>query len=241
MAPVFLPSHGASIEPRAVHWLPGIHQPLVTVEEFEAAHRGRVPGRKRGRDLMSGRVVCGLCGRRMSVDQNGKGQKHYRCRHRGSGCGLPVRSANGLLKAAGLGMALLCDAEVREAIRRHLEDRRRPAPQGRRRRAPEVADRLAGLHEQRRKLLQLHYADRLSAEQFGEEQARLTNEIDNLEADVRTQTIDRLDLDDLTAKFDQISAMLDDLNIAELWDEATEVERRKLLDELLSGVTVHPD
>lgn len=222
-------------------WLPGIHKPLVTPEEFEGAHRGRIPGRKRGKDLMSGRVLCGLCGRRMSIDSNGQGQKHYRCRHRGEGCALPARSTKGLLEAAGLGMALLCDEEVREAIRKHLEDRRRPAPQGRRRRAPEVAVRLSVLHDQRRKLLQLHYDGQISADQFGEEQGRITIEIDNLEAEARHEVGRHLEIDDLTARFDQVSAVLDRLNITDLWRSATEGERRILLDELLAGVTVHPD
>ena len=114
-------------------WSPGLHEGLVSLEEFEAAHRGRVPGRKRGRDLMSGRVLCGLCGRRMSIMTNGKGQSHYRCKHRGSGCKQPARSNRGLLAAAGLGMSLLCDTELREAIRAHLESARAVTPQGRRR------------------------------------------------------------------------------------------------------------
>ncbi len=99
-------------------WLPGNHEPLVTVEQFEAAHRGRVPGRKRGKDLMSGRVVCGVCVRRMSIESNGQGQSHYRCKHRGKGCKLPARSNRGLVTAAVLAMELLCDEELQSAIRR---------------------------------------------------------------------------------------------------------------------------
>ena len=222
-------------------WLSGIHEPLISVEEFEAAHRGRIPGRKRGKDLMSGRVMCGLCGRHMSIDSNGSGQTHYRCKHRGEGCRLPARSSKGLLAAAGLAMTLLCDEEVREAIRQHLEDRRRPAPKGRRRASPEVADRLAALHDQRRKLLQLHYEDQISADQFGEEQARLTIEIDNLQADVERRTIEQVDVDELSSKFEDVSALLDRIDIGDLWERANEDERRKLLDELLADVTIHPD
>lgn len=61
---------------RNEEWWPGRHVALVTPLEFEAAHKGRTPNRRRGKDLMSGRVVCGSCGRRMSVEQNGKGQLH---------------------------------------------------------------------------------------------------------------------------------------------------------------------
>lgn len=48
-------------------------------------------------------------------------------------------------------------------------------------------------------------------------------------------------MDDLATTFEEVYAVLDRLNIAGLWDCATESERRKLLDELLADVTVHPD
>ena len=222
-------------------WLPGAHDPLVTAEEFEAAHRGRVPGRRRGRDLMAGRVICGLCGRHMCLDTNGKGQRHYRCKHRGKGCKITARSNRGLLDAAALGLTLLCDAELQVAIREHLEARRGKARQGRTRRAPGASDRLASLHEQRRKLLALHYEDKISADQFGEEQARLTIEIENLESEVHDQVAEQVTSVDLAERFEQVTALLADLDIGTLWEAANETERRTLLDELLDRVTVHPD
>jgi DNA invertase Pin-like site-specific DNA recombinase len=48
-------------------WYPGHHEPLVTPQEFSAAHRGHLPGRPRSRHLLSGRIRCGLCGRVASV------------------------------------------------------------------------------------------------------------------------------------------------------------------------------
>jgi site-specific DNA recombinase len=44
-------------------WFPGRHEAIITPEQFAAAHRGRVKGRARGTDLLSGRVRCGLCKR----------------------------------------------------------------------------------------------------------------------------------------------------------------------------------
>ncbi len=55
-------------------WFPGRHEAIITPEQFAAAHRGRVKGRARGTDLLSGRVRCGLCRRLMALDQNGQGQ-----------------------------------------------------------------------------------------------------------------------------------------------------------------------
>jgi site-specific DNA recombinase len=221
-------------------WLPGVHEPLVTAEQFDAAHRGRVPGRKRGRDLMSGRVTCAGCGRRMSIDSNGQGQIHYRCKHRGTGCKIPARSNRGLLAAAGLGISLLYDTEIRTAIRKHLEDRRAPDP-GRRRRAPDHAATLAKLRDQRQKLLRLHYDDKISADQFGDEQARLTLTIEALEAEQTQHVTEQLTDDDLITKFDQLTARLEATDLRALWQAATQQERRILLDELLAGITIHHD
>ena len=56
---------------------------------------------------MSGRVRCGLCGRSMSVMDNGAGWLGYRCLHRGTGCDLPRFSNTGLLAAtAGSGIGV---------------------------------------------------------------------------------------------------------------------------------------
>ncbi len=86
---------------------------------------------------MSGRVVCGLCGRHMSISDNGRGQSQYRCKHRGEGCSTPARSNKGVLEAALLGLRLLTeDDELQEAIRQELDAGRRNARQGGRRAAP---------------------------------------------------------------------------------------------------------
>ena len=49
---------------------------LSVREDFEAAHLGHVPGGRRRSDLLSGRVFCGLCGRRTAVEQNGDAARH---------------------------------------------------------------------------------------------------------------------------------------------------------------------
>ena len=110
-------------------WFPGHHEAIVTPEAFAAAHRGRVKGRVRGTDLLSGRVRCGLCQRLMALDQNGDGRKLYRCHHRGQGCRQPRRMSVGLHRATVLGLRLIGDdVELQAAIRRELERGPRPAP-----------------------------------------------------------------------------------------------------------------
>ena len=81
-------------------WFPGHHEPLITPEMFSAATRGRIKGRPKGKDLLSGKVRCGMCRRLMALDQNGEGRKMYRCKHRGQGCAQPRRTNVGLLRAA---------------------------------------------------------------------------------------------------------------------------------------------
>ena len=48
-------------------WGPGIHPSLVTLEVFNAAQRGHTKGQRRSKDLLSGIVRCGTCGRVASV------------------------------------------------------------------------------------------------------------------------------------------------------------------------------
>ena len=223
-------------------WLPGIHEPLVSEELWNASRRGRVADRRRGRDLLSGRVVCGLCGRRMSIESNGQGQSHYRCKHRGQGCKQPARSNVGLLRAAVLGMHLVADDPVlQETIRKRLRSLRGEPGHGRHRKDSAAPASLERLYSARRKLLQLHYDDLISKEQFGEEQARLTVQIEDLKSQV-DQSIERqAQADELLRRFEEVTELLAGIDVAKFWQAASESERRTLADELIEDVSVHPD
>lgn len=99
----------------------GLHEQLVSIEQFDAAQRVHIPGRRRGKDLLSGKVRCGHCGKVLCVEFNEKGTAVYRCKHRGKGCEMPGRSAPGLHRAARLGLGLIGhDHELQEAIRHEL-------------------------------------------------------------------------------------------------------------------------
>ena len=201
-------------------WFAGKHEPLITSGEFEAAHLGHVPGRRRGRDLLSGRVFCGLCGKRMAVEQNGEGRVMYRCRHRGKGCDQPRRTNKGLHLAARLGLRLLAqDPELQAA----------------------PAERLAALSERRRKLLELYYSDRISAEGFAEAEARLASDIESARAAAGEDRERSSEREQLLARFEEVAALLQDLDLDTAWDEATDPERRVLVEELVEKVAVFPD
>lgn len=223
-------------------WFPGHHEALVTSEEFDAAHRGHVPGRRRGGDLLSGRVLCGLCGKRMAIETNGDGRSMYRCRSRGRGCAQPRRTNIGLHRAARLGLRLVSrDDELRDAIRRQLVQGERTDRQGRRSPGQRPAAALADLTERRRKLLELYYADRISAELFGEQEQSLTRSIEAVRAEVAGVASEASHANELAERFEQAAALLRELDLDVMWDGATDAERRVLVEELVEAVVVCPD
>ncbi len=225
-------------------WFPGVHEALVTPEEFAAAHLGFVPGRPRGRDLLSGRVFCGLCGRRMAVEVNGDGRTMYRCRHRGAGCHQPRRTNVGLIRAAVLGISLLSqDERLQSAIRRELagKGRTRLGHDARRHSRRTPAKTLALLSANRRKLLDLYYQDKISAEAFAEEERRMADQIEAVRTEAAKDASQRAVRDDLALRFDDVVESLRSLDMSEVWAEATDDERRVLIEELVSGVSIFPD
>jgi DNA invertase Pin-like site-specific DNA recombinase len=97
---------------------------------------------------------------------------------------------------------------------------------------------LAGLRERRRKLLNLHYAGKITADLFTEEEAALTAQIQALQATPQPQATEpRPTLE----AFEDIVRHLGDLDIEEIWQEATDDERRILAADLLDEVRFYPD
>ncbi|MGD9702500.1 MAG: recombinase family protein [Acidimicrobiia bacterium] len=223
-------------------WFPGLHEPLITEAQFEAAHRGRVKGRRRGRDLLSGHVRCGLCARVMTIDQRDDGRTLYRCRHRGQGCRIPRRPTAALLDAALLGLQLLGhDSELQEAIRREMGRDRADGRQAGARTAPNRRTSPDALLDRRRKLLGLYYDDQISAELFAEQEAELTRLIDLARGEDDASRAEHEQAHALTSQFEQVASLLSTMDLHALWSHATEIERRQLIDELVEHVTVQPD
>ncbi len=223
-------------------WFPGRHEPIITPEQFAHAHRGRIKGRPKGTDLLSGRVRCGLCQRLMSIDRNGEGRRLYRCHHRGQGCAQPRRTNTGLIRAAVLGLRLIGDdEELRAAVRLQLERARTPAPKaggGHARRSRHVVEDLQG---QRRKLLRLYYDDKIGADLFAEEEARLSVAIREAQRESDASVAEAVRNDDVDRHFDDVAAVLATLDVQRTWEAATELERRVLIDEFVEEILVLPD
>jgi site-specific DNA recombinase len=220
-------------------WFPGNHEPLVSEDEFRAAHRGHIPGRKRGRHVLSGRVRCGICGRVASV-QYGPRTPLFRCRHRGEGCDQPARSVNGLVRAALLGLRLIGqDSELRRAIRDELS--RAVSRQGDPRPAPRLTSEVRDIERRRRKLLDLYYSEKISSDLFEQEEARLTKQIESLRQEADQKTDDDRANERLLERFEEVAAVLAEMDIERLWEAATEQERRVLVEEMVEAVAIFPD
>jgi len=223
-------------------WYPGCHEPIITPEEWHAAQRGWVAKRRRGRDLLSGRVRCGLCEKLMAVEILADGRCLYRCWHRGTGCKQPRRTNKGLHRAAVLALRLLGrDERLQEAVRRQLAGGRRPEPAARRGPRRNPAEGLAALSERRRKLLELYYREQISAEFFGEEEERLRSQIEAVRAEAIAERSAGVEADEVSVHFEAVAAALRELDIDKVWQEASEAERRVLVDELVEEVCVFVD
>jgi hypothetical protein len=128
-------------------------------------------------------------------------------------------------------------AELQAAIRHELE-RHEPEPE---RRGQDRERSLASLQQKRRKLLDLHYADQITAEAFADEEARLAGQIEALrheDAQLQAATKER---DELSDRFEEVAALLETLDIDTVWDAATTAERRVLVEDLVDTVLIHPD
>jgi hypothetical protein len=104
-----------------------------------------------------------------------------------------------------------------------------------------VTNALAGLTERRRKLLELHYAGQISRELFGFEEAELTRQMESLRNDAQLETEAADEQDELAQRFEEVLEILSDLKLEQVWTEASDQERRVLLDELLDRIIVFPD
>jgi len=219
-------------------WYPGIHAPLVNERQFNAAQRGHTKGQRRSKDLLSGKVRCGLCGRVAGVHYNDRNQAIYRCRHRGTGCSQSGRSANGLHRAAVLGMKVLADdADLQSAIRRQLTAHQHAEkPKG-----PSVTSVIVSLQKKERKLLDLYYVDQIDSGTFSSENRRIVTQIKTLQKEADDFARDQKTRGEAVTKFDEVAALLVNLDVERLWNAASPAEQRTLIEDLIDSVCIYPD
>lgn len=214
----------------------GLHEALVSEAEFEAAQRANAPGKRRSRDVLSGRVRCGLCSRVLGVEYNERGQAIYRCKHRGRGPRPAGTVSEGPPWAALLGLDVLGeDQELQDAIRAELKHHDVSAEVDSRPQA------VARVKAKRAKLLELYYDDRISADLFAEEEQRLATQLAEMERAESEREQRNAERTELAQRFYEVAELLAAVEFSELWEEATERERRTLVEELLDAAYVYPD
>lgn len=200
------------------------------------------PAGRRGSDLLSGRVRRGECGKLTAIDSNGRNQPIYRCRHRGKGCNIPGRSAAGLHRAARLGIELVrTDDQLIEAIRAHFETEAKGP--GEDSAPPSRAGALATLRKKRDRLMALYLDEKITDDYFGEQERLLTAKIDAIEKDHAEVTAERENKSILADAFEQAAALIrsPEFTLEAIWDEASQAERRVIVEELIEAVVIHAD
>jgi hypothetical protein len=93
----------------------------------------------------------------------------------------------------------------------------------------------------RRRLLELHNADKVSADLFAEQEDRLTREIEALRQEHPGRATEKARISELAGRFEDAAPVLRGMDVDELWEEASEQERRVLVEELLGAVSIFPD
>ena len=146
--------------------------------------------------------------------------------------------------AALLGLRLIReDAELQAAIRRELDRARGrdEVPARGRDSTRQTAQIVRDVREQQRKLLDLYYADAISSELFAQEEARLQQRLAVAEAEAAEIETREREQDEIAARFDEVAAVLADLDLDAVWQEATAKERRVLVEELVDEVAMFED
>ena len=75
--------------------------------------------------------------------------------------------------------------------------------------------RLEDLTERRRKLLELHYQEQITAEFFGSEEAALSQQMEALRSQVELDEQTSVEHDEIAQRFEQVLAVLAELDLDE--------------------------
>ena len=177
------PYYTGIITYRGKHY-PGRHDPIITQELFDQvqavlkAHNHAGERDRKHQHYLKGTIRCGTCGGRLVYSQNkgnGGTYEYFVCpRNQHGECPQSYQPVD-LVKAAienhyrGVTITDAERQEIRQAITHDLQERAATAQQ--------EIDRCQGVldevKEQERKLLNMHYEDRITGDLFDNEQARL--------------------------------------------------------------------
>jgi site-specific DNA recombinase len=224
---------------------PGRHEPLISQELFDRvqavleSHNHAGERDRTHQHYLKGTIRCGTCGCRLVYSQNkGNGgiYEYFVCPYNQRGeCPQgyqPVDIVESAIEHHYQGVAITDTEreEVRQAITHDLNERAKLAQQ--------EIDRCRGVldevKEQERKLLNMHYEDRISGELFDDEQTRLRQRRRDAET-----LIDRLNLgyQDIAATLDLALEILGE-DLHDLYQRADDTIRRLLNQAIFKALYV---
>ena len=115
------------------------------------------------------------------------------------------------------------------------------APSGARDQLHRTGDSIVELERKRRKLLDLHYAEQITADYFVEEERRISAQLEG----VRDEAFDHVDqtrqASEVAKHLEQVPAVLETVDVDAIWHEATDQEKRVLVEEMVEEVAMYPD
>jgi site-specific DNA recombinase len=212
----------------------GRHEPLVDEATFEQVQEllsaKRISGERPWRHFhyLRGSIYCGECGRRLIYSRtkgHGGLYEYFVCGGRQhSNCKQRAHRVEAVEAAIEQHYATkeLTDAErdaLRSAVTAHIETVSTLAAE----KISEAEAMLIRLNQEEKKLLQAHYADRVSEELFGDEQARIRRERVAAENRITDLSVEH---DQMLKALDLALAMTDDIQAA--YVQAGPQERRLL-------------
>jgi hypothetical protein len=100
---------------------------------------------------------------------------------------------------------------------------------------------ITSLKLKQRKLLDLYYADKVDQTIFAEESTRLTTQQVALQSQIDATDDARRTSEQAADKFEHVAALLNDMDLDALWEEASLAERKILIEDLVDSVNIFPD
>jgi site-specific DNA recombinase len=227
---------------------PGRHAPLISQDLFDqvqavlSGHRHAGERNYRHQHALTGTVRCGVCGSGLVYSRNkgnGGTYEYFVCiKYQRGECPqgyIPVD----LIEAAvenHYRTVVLSDAE-RDEIRRSLAEDLGERLTTARQEVDRCKGVLEDVKEQERKLLHMHYEDRITGELFDDEQARLRREREAAES-----LIKRLDLgyQDIQDTLDLALEIISD-DLHGLYRRADDTVRRLINQAIFKAIYIHDD
>lgn len=100
---------------------------------------------------------------------------------------------------------------------------------------------LTALRAKRAKPFELYYADRVTPEAFEEHERRITTQLHKLEGAQHEDEQRQADRDELAARFEEVGELLASIDIDDVLEEADDLERRILIEDLIEADYIYPD